>query len=80
MLTPGLIFAADGTAFAKAIAAAAPKDAEIVIRANPTEGATLFEDLLATTPTAAWCRGSEDAADDAMKIMFTSARPACRRA
>lgn len=46
LLTPGLIFAADGRAYEKAIAAAAPKDAEIVVRANPIKGATMFEDLL----------------------------------
>jgi feruloyl-CoA synthase len=73
LLTPGLIFAADGAAYAKAIAAAAPPDAEIVVRANPTKGATLFETLLATTPAQA----VDDAAakvraDDVMKIMFTS--------
>ena len=37
-LTPGMIFAADGNVFAKAIAAAAPKDAEIVVSANPANG------------------------------------------
>ena len=73
LLTPGLIFAADGNAFAKAIAAAAPKDAEIVTRANPTKGATLFEDLLATSPMPAVdAAAAKIAADDAMKILFTS--------
>src|SRR6185437_12308262 len=73
LLTPGMIFAADGRAYEKAIAAAAPKDAIIVVGANPISGATLFEELLATTPT----RAVDDAAatvraDDVMKIMFTS--------
>ncbi len=35
ILTPGLVFAANGTAFARAIAAAVPPGVEIVIAANP---------------------------------------------
>ena len=35
ILTPGLIFAADGTAFARAIAATVPPDVEVVVTANP---------------------------------------------
>ncbi len=73
LVEPGLIFAADGQAFAKAIAAAAPADAEIVVRANPIKGATLFEDMLRTTPTSAVDQAAAKvAADDVMKIMFTS--------
>jgi feruloyl-CoA synthase len=73
LLTPGLIFAADGRAYQKAIAAAAPKDAEIVVRANPIPRATMFEDLLATTPTPAVdAAAAKVAPDDVMKILFTS--------
>src|SRR5580704_11640457 len=35
VLSPGLVFAANGNAFARAIAAAAPGDAEVVIAAEP---------------------------------------------
>src|SRR4029077_16052516 len=35
LLTPGLVFAANGGAFARAIAATVPPDTEIVIAANP---------------------------------------------
>ncbi len=73
LLTPGLVFAADGGQFAKAIAAAAPKDAEIVVRANPILGATSFDDLLATSPTPAVdAAAAKVAPDDVMKILFTS--------
>jgi feruloyl-CoA synthase len=73
LLTPGLIFAADGNVFAKAIAAAAPKDAEIVVRTNPGRGATLFDALLETSATPSVdAAAAKVAADDAMKILFTS--------
>jgi feruloyl-CoA synthase len=75
LLTPGMIFAADGAPFAKAIGAAAPRDAEIVVRGNPLRDrkTTLFESLLATLPTKA----VDDAAanvngDTVAKILFTS--------
>ncbi|HEY5209051.1 MAG TPA: feruloyl-CoA synthase [Stellaceae bacterium] len=75
LLTPGLIFAADGALFAKAIDAAAPPDAELVVGGNPPPGrpATWFGDLLATAPTAAVdAAAARVAADDVMKILFTS--------
>jgi feruloyl-CoA synthase len=75
LLTPGMIFAADGAAFSKAIDAVAPPDVEIVVRANPPKNraATLFEDLLATSPAEAVdAAAAKIAADDAMKILFTS--------
>ncbi len=73
LLTPGLIFAADGRAYQKAIAAAAPMDAEIVVRANPIPGATSFEDLLATSATpAVEAAAATVAPDDVMEILFTS--------
>ena len=54
LLTPGLVFAADGTAFGRAIAAAVPENIELVVTQNPPANrkATLFADLL----------GAEDAA------------------
>ena len=48
LLTPGLVFAADGNAFGRAIAATVPDDAELVVTANPPPDrkATLFADLI----------------------------------
>ena len=75
LLTPGLIFAADGNAYAKAIDAVAPPDAELVVGANPPAGrkATLFADLLkgASGPDveAVAAKVSPDAV---LKILFTS--------
>ena len=37
ILTPGLIFAASGTAFARAIAATVPADVEVVVTADPAK-------------------------------------------
>src|SRR5580700_5331272 len=55
ILTPGLVFAADGTAFARAIAAAVPDGVEIVVTANPPKDrrATLFAALATAQPTPA---------------------------
>jgi len=49
LLTPGLVFAADGAPFARAIEAALPPDAELVVERNAPAGrpATPFEALLA---------------------------------
>ena len=54
LLTPGLVFASDGGAFGRAIAAAVPENVELVVAQNPPANrrATLFDDLL----------GAEDAA------------------
>jgi feruloyl-CoA synthase len=55
LLTPGLVFAADGAKYAKAIAAAVPGDAELVVTAQPIPGraATSFSDLITRAPTNA---------------------------
>jgi feruloyl-CoA synthase len=72
LITPGLVFAADGHAFGRAIETVIPPDAEVVLTRNPTGRATLFADLQAP-PTAA-----VDAAHDAVgpdtiaKFLFTS--------
>jgi len=74
LLTPGLVFAADGHAYGRAIAAL-PADVELVVAANLPIGrqATLLDDLAATRATAA-----VDAAfaavgpDTVAKILFTS--------
>src|SRR5512141_3393683 len=41
LLTPGLVFAASGTQFAKALDVVMPKDAELVVTRDPLPGATL---------------------------------------
>jgi feruloyl-CoA synthase len=76
---PGLVFAADGARFAQAFAAvpapSAPSDTEIVVSANPPAGrkATLFADLLETTPSPeAEARSREVGPDTVAKILFTS--------
>jgi feruloyl-CoA synthase len=75
ILSPGLVFANNGTAFARAITAALPRDVEVAVTANrPAERATTsFPELLQTLAT-----GAVEAAharvqpDQAAKILFTS--------
>ena len=75
LITPGLVFAADGDSYARAIDAAVRPDVEVVVTRNPILGrpTTLFETLLAPTPT-----GAADAAhgsvspDTIAKLVFTS--------
>ncbi len=74
-LTPGLVFADNGTAFARAIAAAVPRDVEIVVTANPPGGrpATAFAALAKTQPTAAVDAAHAEVGPDTIaKILFTS--------
>ncbi|MFI4997527.1 MAG: feruloyl-CoA synthase [Hyphomicrobiales bacterium] len=74
-LTPGLVFAADGRNFSRAIAAAVPADAEIVVVEPGLEGrsATAFGDLVSTQATpeveAAHALTSPDTI---AKLLFTS--------
>ncbi len=75
ILTPGLVFAADGTAFAAAIAAAVPDDVEVAATGNasPARPMTPFADLVNTHPGAS----VEDAhakvePATVAKILFTS--------
>lgn len=75
MLRPGLVFAADGAKFARALAAAMPADAELVVGANPPADrpATLFGDLRATMPTAAVEAAHGRVGPDSIaKFLFTS--------
>jgi feruloyl-CoA synthase len=74
-LTPGLVFAADGKAFGRAIENAVPADVEIVVAANPPAGrpSTLFADLAAAKPTAAVDHAHAKVGPDTVaKILFTS--------
>ena len=73
-LTPGLVFAASGKAFSRAIEAAVPRGVEIVVTADPGERpATLFAELLAAQPTAAVDAAHAKVGPDTIaKILFTS--------
>lgn len=73
VLSPGLVFAANGQQFSGALKAVLPEGAEVVCTNSPVEGATPFTDLLNTSP------GPELAAahahvgpDTVFKILFTS--------
>ncbi len=75
ILAPGLVFAANGMAFARAIAAAVPAGIEVVVTANPPSErrATLFSDSSKTQPTAAVeAAHAEVSPDTIAKILFTS--------
>ena len=75
ILTPGLVFAADGKVFARALEAAVPAGIEIVMTANPPAGrtATPFAELLAATPTDAVEQAHAKVGPDTIaKILFTS--------
>jgi feruloyl-CoA synthase len=75
LLTPGMVFAANGARYEKALAAAVPADVEVVVAADPPPArrATLFADLAGAGATAA-----ADAAqaatgpDTVVKLLFTS--------
>ncbi|HSR08210.1 MAG TPA: AMP-binding protein, partial [Bryobacteraceae bacterium] len=73
LLTPGLVFAASGTQFEKALKVVMPKDAELVVTRDPLPGATLFSELLATEAgpgiDEAYARVTPDTV---FKILFTS--------
>jgi feruloyl-CoA synthase len=74
-LSPGLVFAASGMAFARAIAAAVPADAEIVVTAQPPPGrhATPFSELATAPPSPAVAAAHAEVGPQAIaKILFTS--------
>jgi feruloyl-CoA synthase len=75
LVTPGLIFASDGTRFRGVIEATVAEDTELVVTSSPPIGrkSTLFSEFLATAPGP----GVESAharihPDDVAKILFTS--------
>jgi feruloyl-CoA synthase len=75
ILSPGLVFAADGTAFARAIAAAVPADIEVVTVAHPpiNRRTTAFAALAATPPLPGVEAAHDQVAPDTIaKILFTS--------
>ncbi len=74
LLTPGLVFASDGSAFARGIAAASPANAEIVVTRNlPGERAcTPFADLAADDPAGVVAARGKVTPDSIAKFLFTS--------
>jgi feruloyl-CoA synthase len=75
ILTPALVFAADGTAFARAMAAAVPAGVEVVVARNVAGDRPLtpFTDILAAQPTpAVEAAHAKVGADTIAKILFTS--------
>src|SRR5260370_36528282 len=78
LITPGLVFAADGDGYARAIEAAVRPEIEIVVTRNPIPGRrpTLFETLPAPTPTSA-AHAAHPAVTPATTatLLFTSGSP-----
>ena len=75
LLTPGLVFAADGQHFARAIEGVVPPDVEVVVTRNPPPGrpATLFAELAGTAPDPAVDAAHARVGPDTIaKFLFTS--------
>ncbi len=75
LLQPGLIFAADGEQYERAIAAAAPAGVEVVVstRAPTGRAATAFETLLGTPASSAVdAAHARTGPDTVAKVLFTS--------
>ena len=75
ILTPGLVFAADGAAFAPAIAATVPQDVEVAVTANPASDRpmTPYTELLDARPTSAIDAAHAKVGPATVaKILFTS--------
>ena len=75
LVTPGLVYAADGARFERALAVPELAGAEIVIGENPPPGmrATAFAELLATTPGLGVDQAFAALTPDSLaKILFTS--------
>ncbi|GAB4360487.1 MAG: feruloyl-CoA synthase [Gammaproteobacteria bacterium] len=75
LVTPGLVYAADGARFEPALRAVAGEGVEVVVSANPPASlpAILFDDLLATSPTPAVADAYARVGPDTIaKILFTS--------
>ena len=75
VLTPGLVFASNGAAFARAIEAVVPKETPVVLTAGHIAGrpTTSFADLLATEPSDAVDAAHAKVGPDTIaKFLFTS--------
>ena len=75
LLTPGLVFTADGEPYRRAIEAVVPPGVEVVVDRNPlaSRPATLLQTWLAPTPTAdADAANAKVGPDSIVKFLFTS--------
>jgi feruloyl-CoA synthase len=75
LLTPGMVFAADGKAFGRAIEQVVPADVPVVVTRNPlSERRTrLFSELAETAPTSTVDTAHANVKpDDIAKFLFTS--------
>ncbi len=75
ILTPGMVFAANGKAFSRAIAATVPSGVELVVasHAAPDRSVTPFAELARTPPTPAVDAAHANVGPDSIaKILFTS--------
>ena len=74
-IRPRVVYAANGKAFAKALAALDLSDCEVVVGADPPEGvrASLLSELLSATPTSTVERAFAAVGPDTVaKVLFTS--------
>ena len=73
LLTPGLVYVADGAKYERAIRAVMPPYAELVVNMNPIPGATPLADLLNLEPDGSLqAAHAQVHADTVFKILFTS--------
>ncbi|MFN3656157.1 MAG: feruloyl-CoA synthase [Pseudolabrys sp.] len=73
LITPGLVFAADGETYARAIEAVVPKDVEVVVARRPIAGrTTAFADLRAEPGAAVDAAHDAVGPDTVAKFLFTS--------
>ena len=75
LLTPGLVYVADGARYAGALAAAVPPDVEVVVGRNQPSGrrSCSFDSLLATVPGSSVEQAcAAISADSIAKFLFTS--------
>ena len=73
LITPGLVFAADGQLFARAIETIVPKDVPVVVTRNALPGRTsLFADLHAAPDAAVDAAHDAVGPDTIAKFLFTS--------
>ncbi len=75
LLTPGMVFASDGKQFQRAIEAVIPPETDLAFTRNPLADrpSVSFEELAATTPTAAVDAANAKVGPDTIaKFLFTS--------
>jgi feruloyl-CoA synthase len=75
VVTPGLVFAADGAPFGRAIEAAVPAATEVVVTRNPPAGrkATLFADLVGAEDASGVAAAQAQVTPETIaKFLFTS--------